>query len=192
MPAPIQPHQETFAAAVRALGGSVRAVQGTSEVAAAVEAIAREHSESAAVLYEPGALIDDLGLHLALRARGVQLVTVESSAERTAAFEVGLTCAEMAIAQSGTVLVGGDVGGWGLAAALPWVHVVLLRSSDIEPDLATAFPRFEQAFARGRRNWVWVSGPSKTADIGMKLVTGVHGPNTLVVLVVQEHVGVTP
>jgi len=165
-------------------------VRGGPAAAAAIEGITREHADSAEILYEPGALIDDLGLHLALRARGVKLVSVESAGDRTAEFEIGLTCVELAIAQSGTLLIGGDIGGWGLAAALPRVHIALLRASDIEPDLAAAFPRFQRAFSDGRRNWVWVSGPSKTADIAMRLVTGVHGPNMLEVLIVDEHAAV--
>lgn len=183
------PHQATFAAALRTLGGSAQQVRGGSAAADAIEAIAQKSSNSTAILYEPGELVNDLGLHLALRARGVRLVSVENAGARTADFEIGLTCVELAIAQSGTLLIGGDVGGWGLAAALPRVHIALLLASDIEPDLAAAFARFELAFSRGQRNWVWVSGPSKTADIAMQLVTGVHGPNRLEVLIVEEHSG---
>jgi L-lactate dehydrogenase complex protein LldG len=171
------------------LGGSAQRVRGGPAAADAIEAIARQHSESPEILYEPGRLVYDLGLHLALRARGVKLVTVESAGERMAELEIGLTCAELAIAQSGTMLIGGEVGGWGLAASLPRVHIALLRAADIEPDLAAAFSRFERAFSEGQRNWVWVSGPSKTADIAMQLVTGVHGPNTLEVLIVDGRDG---
>ena len=186
MPVSTAPLVDAFAAALRALGGRAQRIRGGPAAADAIEAIAREQSRSAAILYEPGGLVEELGLHLALRARGVKLVSVESAGEQTAEFEIGLTCVELAIAQSGTLLIGGDVGGWGLAAALPPVHVALLRASDIEPDLAAAFPRFQRAFSEGQRNWVWVSGPSKTADIAMQLVTGVHGPHRLEVLIVGD------
>jgi len=189
MPASAQPYCESFAEAVRLLGGRAQQVRGGTAVANAVEAIAREHSNPPEILYEPGRLADDLGLQLALRARGVKLVPVESAGDRTAELGIGLTCVELAIAQSGTLLIGGDVGGWSLAASLPRVHIALLRASDIEPDLAAAFPRFQEAFSEGRRNWVWVSGPSKTADIAMHVVTGVHGPNRLEVLIVDEQGG---
>ncbi len=189
MPASAQPYHETFAAALGVLGGRARRVRGGRAVADAIEIIARQHSDSASVLYEPGGLVDDVALHLALRARGVKLVSVESAGAQPAAFEIGLTSVELAIAQSGTLLIGGDVGGWGLVAALPRIHIALLRTSDIEPDLSAAFPRFERAFSHGQRNWVWVSGPSKTADIAMQLVTGVHGPNMLEVLIVDDQPG---
>jgi L-lactate dehydrogenase complex protein LldG len=175
-----------FSDALRALGGNARRVTSGAAAAAAVEDIVRTHGDSRRVLTEPGALIDELGLKLALSARGVQLIDVAAAGPEAALTPVGLTCVEVAIARSGTLLVGGRRGGWSLASVLPRVHVALLRPADIVPDLTAAFPRFERAFAAGQRNWVWVSGPSKTADIAMQMVTGVHGPNALEVLIVGD------
>jgi L-lactate utilization protein LutC len=157
-----------------------------------VEAIVREHAMLPDVLVESGALMEALGLRIALRARGINLIPVAEAGTDLGAIEIGLTCAELAIAQSGTLLVGGQVGGWGIASALPRVHIALVRESDIESNLAAAFPRFHEAFIAGQQNWVWVSGPSKTADIAMQLVTGVHGPNILEVLVVADGAGSAP
>ena len=74
---------------------------------------------------------------------------------------------------------------------LPWVHIAVLRERDISPDIATAFKDFEARFAAGRRNWVWISGPSRTADIAQQLVRGIHGPNALHALIVGDEVGRT-
>lgn len=186
MPQPAQPPEQIFADSLAGLGGRARRIAGTAGIADAIDAIAREQPGRRRVLYEPDPLIETLGLPLALSARGVQLVTVEDAGVSIADFTVGLTCAELAVAHSGTLLVGGAPGGWGLAAVLPRVHVALVRAVDIEPDLTAAFPRFASAFGAGDRNWVWISGPSKTADIAMQLVKGVHGPNQLEVLVIED------
>mgnify|MGYP001818970129 CR=1 FL=1 len=186
MPQPAQPPEQVFADALANLGGRSRRVAGTAAVADSIDAIVRAHGESRRVLYEPDALIDRLGLSLALSARGVQLVPVAEAGESAADIAVGLTRAELAVARSGSLLVGGHPGGWGLAAVLPRVHVALVQEADIELDLSAAFPRFARACEDGRRNWVWISGPSKTADIAMQLVKGVHGPNQLEVLVLED------
>ncbi len=67
--------------------------------------------------------------------------------------------------------------------ALPWVHVVALSEESIRPSLTAAFAEFRERFEAGERDWVWITGPSKTADIAKTLVTGIHGPNRLEVLV---------
>lgn len=170
-------------AALRLVGGRGRPVAGAADAAAAIEELVTAAGGERAVLYEPCAESERLGLPLALAARGIRLVEVGTSRGRTADLRVALTGAELAIAGSGSLLVGGRPGGWGLAAVLPWVHVVVLRDVDIRPDLAAAFPEFRARFEAGERDWVWITGPSKTADIAKTLVTGIHGPNALEVLV---------
>jgi len=182
---------EHFRSALHTLGGTTRMVNTGFELGEAIDAIVREQSAPPALLYEPFALAEQMGLYLALRARGVDLVPVREAGGRAAELNVGLTGAELAIAESGTLLVGGEPGGWGLATVLPWVHIAVLRARDIVPDIATAFEEFERRFAAGKRNWVWISGPSRTADIVQKLVMGIHGPNALHAFIVGDEAGRT-
>lgn len=176
----------SFASALAAVGGTVRQVSGAREVAEILEAALVRLGDERRLLYEPCDLAARIGLPLALSARGLRLVPVADAGERAADLPVGLTGASIAVAETGTVLVGGRPGGWGIAAVLPWVHFVLLREADIHPNLSSAFAAFHTRFEAGERDWVWVTGPSKTADIAKTLVTGIHGPNSLEVLVVAE------
>jgi len=178
-----QGHTDAFRAGVEAVGGRVTTVAGSFAMAGAIERVLREAGGERALLYEPFAEADRVGLPLALRARGIRLVEVGSSHGRTASLPVGLTGAALAVAETGSLLVGGRPGGWGLATVLPWVHVAVVRAADIRPDLPTAFAEMCERFESGERDWVWIAGPSKTADIAKTLVTGIHGPNRLEVLV---------
>ena len=172
-----------LADSLRALGAGARRIHSGGEAASVVSEIVRRVGGPRAVLYEPSVLAEALGLHRSLRALGIQVVPVADARNVAAGLTVGITGARAAIAASGTLLIGGRNGGWGLATVLPWIHVALLDEQDIYPDLAAVFPQFSEEFAGGDRDWVWVSGPSKTADIAHTLVRGIHGPNGLQVLV---------
>lgn len=175
---------ERFAAVLQAAGGNSQSLAVPREIAGAIARVARGQA-AREILYEPTALVDRLGLKLLLAAHGIELVTVGEAGVRAAELKVSLTGAELAIAETGTLLVGGRPGGWGLATVLPWVHVVLLPAGRIVADLPAAFERFAARLSGGEGDWVWITGPSRTADIGHKLVLGAHGPNALEVVIVE-------
>jgi L-lactate utilization protein LutC len=174
---------DVFARVLADTGGYVERPQGARPIAAAIARIAQGQGVRE-VLYEPTGLIDELGIRLLLTAHGVDLVTLERAADKAPHMRMSLTGAELAIAETGTLLLGGRPGAWGLASVLPWVHVVLLPAKAIVADLPTAFAQFQARLDQGERDWVWITGPSRTADIGHTLVLGAHGPNSLHVVVV--------
>lgn len=182
MPATDAQAVETFARVLGATGGTVERVSTGAEAA---KLIARTASELGArsVLYQGSEAIEALQLKFPLAAQGIELLPVDKAGERISEQTVALTGARFAIAETGTLALGGTPGGWGLASALPWVHFVVLRAEDVVTDLSTAYRRFAARLAAGERDWVWITGPSRTADIGHTLVLGAHGPNALVVMV---------
>jgi L-lactate dehydrogenase complex protein LldG len=174
MPAGTHPI-DVFTAVLQQAGGSVERVAGSHDVAAAIAAAAHEQG-AREILYDPSAVIEGLQLKMKLAARGVDLLPVARAGDKLPHLRVSFTGAELAVAETGTLMIGGRPGGWGLASVLPWVHVVLVRA---------AFARFNERLSAGERDWVWITGPSRTADIGHTLVMGAHGPNALRVLVLQ-------
>ena len=90
----------------------------------------------------------------------------------------------MGIASLGTVVIAPRGGNDGLLACLPPHHVAILRDEDIVADLGAAFARLGDVFDENGGEFVFVTGPSRTADIEMMTVLGVHGPLRLDVIVV--------
>lgn len=96
-----------------------------------------------------------------------------------------VTRALAGIARSGTVVVGPGGGNGGLLASLVPLHVVILDEADIVESLAEAVAVVSGRFDELGGEAVFISGPSRTADIEMMSVIGVHGPLALHVVIVQ-------
>lgn len=176
---------DQFAAVLAATGGQAHMVRGVREVADILARVAGEQ-DSRRVLYAPFGLSAEIGLRHHVAARGLELVELSEVGTEASEITVGLTGAALAVAESGSLLLGGQPGPAGLASVLPWVHLVLIRASDIVPDIATAFAAFLPRLETGEGDWVWITGPSRTADIAHTLVLGAHGPNALHVMILGD------
>lgn len=97
------------------------------------------------------------------------------------AADAGVTAAQWAIAETGTLVLVHDDERHRLASLLPPVHLCLLPAARILADqgelLRTLGAPLPPAVT-------FVTGPSRTADIELQLVVGVHGPKELHVVVV--------
>lgn len=171
-----------FAAVLEATGGQAHMVTGVRDVADIVARTAGEQN-SRRILHAPCELSEQIGLNHHLAARGLDLVEIAEVGTEASEITVGLTGATLAVAESGSLLLGGRPGPAGLVSVLPWVHLVLIRAEDIVADISTAFELVVARLEDGEGDWVWITGPSRTADIAHTLVLGAHGPNALHVMI---------
>lgn len=95
-------------------------------------------------------------------------------------YAFGITRARGGIAESGTLVLDDRTTWQRLAALAPWVHVAVLSRSDLWHDIPTAVENLGDD-----PNVIWVTGPSKTADIEGILIEGVHGPGEQVCLLID-------
>lgn len=100
--------------------------------------------------------------------------------ERLAAAEMGLTTADLAVAETGSLVLASGVGKGRAVSLLPACHVALFGPEQLVGTLEEAGVVLEAWHAAGGEaagaNIVFVTGPSRTADIELTLTRGVHGP----------------
>ena len=93
---------------------------------------------------------------------------------------IGITGADYAVAETGSVVVLPRKGLSRLVSLVPPVHVAVVRIGDVVETLDDVFlfRRLEYHRNGGEMGSYlnFITGPSRTADIEMKLVVGVHGP----------------
>ncbi len=155
------------------------------EAQAAVAAVLEEFGVKTAALWD-NPLLAALGLPELMSARGVELLRPGGEACGPAArADLGLTAADGAVAESGTIIVRAAPSQPRAFSLLPPVHLALVRADQVSPRLADV-PDILARLAReagGPPSAVhFISGPSCTADIELVKVLGVHGPTTLIVL----------
>ncbi len=100
--------------------------------------------------------------------------------------KVGITFMDWGIADTGTLVQDSTAAEQRLASALPLVHIALLDTANIVPDLPSAMGKAHPADS----SYIsLITGPSKTADIERVLAIGVHGPERLFILCVDHPEG---
>ena len=96
--------------------------------------------------------------------------------EAAATAMVGVVEATAGIAATGTIVVDSDRTGR-LVSLLPRVGVFVLREADIVALTGDVLRTHAERWPAGPpTNVVLLTGPSRSGDIEMRLVVGVHGP----------------
>ena len=104
--------------------------------------------------------------------------------EACAAADVGITSADYALADTGTLVMISSREEARLISLLPLVHLAVVPASRILTGLDELLERVPLPADRSS-SMVLITGPSRTADIEQILVRGVHGPGEIHVVVVS-------
>jgi L-lactate dehydrogenase complex protein LldG len=98
--------------------------------------------------------------------------------------DAGVTSVAAAIAETGTIVCPSGPGLARGASLIPLVHVAVVHTAQLVADLYDYFDRLSPA-GELPANINLITGPSKTADIEGILVTGVHGPGHVHVVLIS-------
>jgi len=105
--------------------------------------------------------------------------------------DVGISGANLAIAESGTLVLVSNEGNARLVTGLPPVHIALVTAEKFVETMeqATTLLKALITGSSGHKMTSYVSfitGPSKTTDIEKELVIGVHGPKEVHIVILDN------
>jgi L-lactate dehydrogenase complex protein LldG len=187
---------EQFAAELRGIAGQVYRVADDEAAVEQIGAILDEKGASQIIAWDFGQ-IGLAGLPQLLTGRGIAVTSANIQGDerkaRLQALEPAAACisgVEAGIAESGSLLLRHGKGRPRLASLLAPYHIAVLRSSQLVRGLGEALA---QARARhgaeiftATSNLTLITGPSRTADIEMTLALGIHGPQEIHVVLIQN------
>jgi L-lactate dehydrogenase complex protein LldG len=190
---------ERFRQEFERVGGVLHRVSDASEVPEAIGRIAAERGLRRVVAWHGDAL--GLDVTAPLTARGLEATaapaTEVSAAERerrralAAAADLGVTGVDLAIAETGTLVVVSGAGRPRSASLLPACHVAVFERDVLVESLLQAGLALEAWHdgappeTRGA-SINFITGPSRTADIELTLTRGVHGPREVHAVFVEH------
>lgn len=187
-PPPVPPAaRDPLALLARFEGEAERVNCTTSRAASAEEArdqvleVASRHRVRRAVCWEHPVL-EALGVATALASRDIKVEAAPAAARspearenwlRTlAAADLGISGVDVAVAETGTLVLHAGPGRGRLVTCLPPVHLAVLTLDALVADLFHLPARWRALPSSAHL----ISGPSRTADIELSLTRGVHGP----------------
>jgi L-lactate dehydrogenase complex protein LldG len=191
---------EAFRREFEGVAGVFHRVASVDMVPAVVDGIVRERQARELVTWHPTALGADLAP--ALGARGLDVHSMPAaepagSAERerlrtiVARADLGLTGVDLAIAETGTLVLVSGVGRPRSTSLLPPCHVAVFDRTALVESLRQVGVLLEAWHGDGRApaggaSINFITGPSRTADIELTLTRGVHGPKEVHAIFVEQ------
>lgn len=170
---------ESFLDEVKKLSGIGQKLT-SSEVDFALKTLVEEQHIHKATVWET-AHLRRLGIPEILNSSGVELVSPNASKHEMAHCDLGITEADFLLPETGTLVLYSSAVKPRAVSLLPRIHLAIVRHEMLRADLHQVFNE-----AKDHHYLVFITGPSRTADIELTVTLGVHGPRSLYVWMVGE------
>lgn len=185
---------ERFTREMVNLKGEVFPVVGNEAACQKVMELLRSHDTRQLIAWDFQHIPVD-GLEQSIRSAGVEILIPETHDEfrdemvqAASQAQVGLTGVDAAAAATGTLIVSTAPGKGRMPTVLAPVHIAVMTLDQLVPRIESwvAQQRAQGlATMQSAANICFITGPSRTGDIEMEIVLGVHGPAKLQVVVKQ-------
>ncbi len=149
-----------------------------------------QQKSSRRVLIGHGPLLDRLGMQALLNEQGIEMISIDELApgsfrDPVFAADVGITGVDFLVAETGTVVMHSRPDQPRSLSLLPPMHIAVAEPSQIVADLFDLFQPAPDGKPITLPSCIsLITGPSKTGDIELRLVTGVHGPGEVHLLLI--------
>jgi L-lactate dehydrogenase complex protein LldG len=176
---------ELFRTRAEAVSAEVHRFDGTAEALAFVSDFLRNEGISdtpgSFAVWAPCALLSETDkLPLAAKLPGLHFTVTR---EFAAGAKVGLSQMDWGIANTGTLVQDAEPVAQRLVSTLPPIHVAFVATRAIVPDMPALLTKVHPS----QTAYIsMITGPSRTADIERVLTIGVHGPERLVIVVIDD------
>ena len=177
-------------------GWNVHRVSGAEAAIGQVDSIIGE-LDATRIVRSGQPVFDAVPVDTALGWRGIEVLPIvrgdfasrEQLREEMRRADVGLTGTDYALAETGSLVILPRQGLSRLVSLVPPVHVALVRPEEVLESLHDLFllRRLEYKQRGGEMGSYlnFITGPSRTADIEMTIVQGVHGPRAVHMILVE-------
>jgi L-lactate dehydrogenase complex protein LldG len=172
---------ERFRQAFEAVGGRCTVVRDEAEAAEAVERILRQtKARRIAVSNSP------LVQRVIERVKSDAVLLENAAPAALFDCDLGITSAQWAAAETGTLVLESDQERHRLASLVPPAHLAIIAADRIRQTLGEVLHSLsEQGPDSLSRAVTFITGPSRTSDIELTLAIGVHGPAEVYVIILQ-------
>ena len=181
---PIEDPPARFLEELRAVGGHGKRVGSQEEAREYVLSVVREKDAKLLVRWDVEELAE-LGVDGSLQEAGVEVAVwrdLEDFREVAARADIGLSTVEWAIAETGSLVLTGGPGRGRTVTLLPPTYVAVVAAEKVLPTVPEAIEKYAEGVLPA--NVSFHTGPSRSGDIEMSLVVGMHGPGDAHVILV--------
>lgn len=179
-PAIYEPRQpESVDSEIERFLGEIKKLSGVgqklvpNEIGSALKTLIAEQNIHKATVWETSHL-RQLRITEILNSLNVELISPNADKHEMAQCDLAITEADFLLPETGTLVLRSSTEKPRAVSLLPRVHLAIIRPEMLRADMHQVF-----AEAKDSHYLVFITGPSRTADIELTVTLGVHGPKTL-------------
>lgn len=178
---------DMFMNEITKVSGKAIILKSEDEIKDYVIRLVEEHSAKSLAICESD-FLKQINLRKFLGIKGLRFASLNSKEEMAEA-DIGITEADFGIADTGTLVLIANEKQPRSVSLIPPIHVAILQSDVILEKMEDVFAILKNSLdetgsiAKLTSCITFITGPSRTGDIELNIILGVHGPKELFVLI---------